>query len=154
LVAGLGLSIVTSQLVAASDVLRVVGTAYLIVLGVKTFQARPAQGAAASTTHAVGAWASTFALTITNPMTILSFAAMFSAIVLAKDLSRSGSALILPLGVFLGSAAWWLLLSAGVDRLRNRISDKQLQWINRGAGGLLLAFALASVIDFAARHVS
>jgi arginine exporter protein ArgO len=46
------------------------------------------------------------------------------------------------LGVFLGSALWWLGLSTMVSSVRHKLSAKTMQWINRLSGAILLAFAV------------
>jgi threonine/homoserine/homoserine lactone efflux protein len=145
LLAGLGLAAVSAVLVGYRAPLVVLGGAYLAYLGVRTFTSRPPQEAApVSAGGAIRAWASTFLLTLTNPATILSFAAMFSAI------DPGGRAAVLVAGVFAGSAVWWLTLSSAVGLVRSRLRPVHLRWINRASGALLVAMALASVL---AMHV-
>lgn len=79
LVAGVGLSLLTSTLVGEQLAIRLAGCAYLAFLGMRTFRAVPAEReAAVRADDAWRAWGSTFLLTLTNPMTIMSFAAMVS----------------------------------------------------------------------------
>ena len=80
----------------------------------------------------------TFLLTVTNPATVLSFAAMFSALTLGGDPRTSPWVLVG--GVFAGSAAWWFLLSFSVSKLRARIEALPLHWVNRASGMLLVGF--------------
>ena len=76
-------------------------------------------------------------------MTILSFVAVFAGLGLGAGAAASVSAaLSLVLGVVLGSAAWWLLLSAGVDLLRSRFDAGGLRWVNRVSGTVITAFGL------------
>src|SRR5918997_6693891 len=112
-VAALGLTFVTEFLIGGEAWLRLVGGAFLVFIGVRTFLARPVERAAPSARSGLpGAYASTFFLTLTNPTTILSFAAIFAGLEVAGDASGSAlSAMLLVLGVFLGSAAWWVVLS-------------------------------------------
>src|SRR5881409_981452 len=80
-VAGFGLTAVSNLLVSQQTWLRLIGGLFLCYLGVKSFFAGPAQTAAAPKSGALaGAYASTFLLTLTNPMTILSFAAVFAGL--------------------------------------------------------------------------
>ncbi len=95
------------------------------------------------------AYASTLALTLTNPLTILSFAAIFAGLGFASTSTSYVSAALLVLGVFLGSALWWLLLSTGVGLLRQRLDLAALRWVNRLSGMMILGFgvfALASIL--------
>ena len=142
LVAGLGLAALSSVAICGGSLLRVVGALYVAFLGVRTFLARPAtrEATAARTGDAWRAWASTLALTLTNPMTIASFAAMFSAIAGTPKASALYTPVLVS-GVFFGSAAWWLFLSTGVSRLGARLREPHLLWVNRLAGALLLGFA-------------
>ena len=75
-------------------------------------------------------------------MTILAFAAIFAGLGLANTSGSYGAAAILVLGVFLGSALWWLLLSGGVSLLRERFTTTGLQWVNRISGLIILGFGL------------
>src|ERR1700687_4920091 len=142
LVAGLGITALSSVFVGHDGILRIIGSAYLAFLGVRTFRAIPAQREANVRADAVWrAWGSTFLLTITNPTTIMSFAAMFSAISIRGNVAGWIHAPLLAGGVFLGSSAWWLFLSTATDRLRSRFSTRHLVWVNRATGVLLVGFA-------------
>jgi len=110
---------------------------------------RDASGTAPSPGGLAAAWVSTFALTLTNPTTIISFAAIFAGLGLGRSVSGYGAASVMVLGVFLGSAIWWLFLSVGVGLLRSSLTPARLGWVNRGAGAIIAAFgvvALASLL--------
>ena len=92
-----------------------------------------------------GAFASTFLLTLTNPMTILSFVAVFAALGLGTTNPDPLSAAGLVVGVFVGSALWWLTLSAGVSLFRSRFDERGLRWVNRLSGAIIVAFGLAAI---------
>jgi threonine/homoserine/homoserine lactone efflux protein len=146
-VAALGLTFVTAFLVGGQAWLRLVGGAFLLFLGVRTFLARPAERAApAARSGLPGAYASTFFLTLTNPTTILSFAAIFAGLGVAGDASGDVlSAMLLVLGVFLGSAAWWFVLSGATSLFRTRLSVRGLRWVNRISGTVIAAFGVLAV---------
>ena len=78
---------------------------------------------------------STFALTITNPITILAFAAIFAKMGMSKESGLLDIG-ILVAGVFLGSLVWWLGLSFGIAGLR-RVGTVRLVWVNRISGAIL-----------------
>ena len=123
------------------------GGAFLCYLGLKTFLAKPAgQSASASGTGLLGAYVSTFFLTLTNPVTILAFAAIFAGLGMASGGGNYVSAGILVLGVFLGSALWWFILSSGVGLFRKRFDLQGLRWVNRASGIIILGFGLISLI--------
>ncbi len=86
----------------------------------------------------------TFVLTLANPTTILSFAGIFAGV---SGLRRLDVEMVpaLLLGVFVGSAAWWLTLSGIVGIIHHRISDRAMLWINRLAGAALVGFGLVTL---------
>ena len=139
-IAAFGLTTVMGLLVGIQLWLRAVGGLFLLYLGVCTFFAKPADRAAQTRgTGLFAVYASTFLLTITNPMTILAFLGMFSAI-LPTDGAPSPVSLVL--GVFLGSAAWWLALSGLVGLVRERFTPEWMQWVNRFSGMIITGFAI------------
>lgn len=152
LVAAFGLTAVSSLLVSQTVWLRVVGGLFLLYLGARTFLARPGERAAAVEGRGLlGAYASTLALTLTNPMTILSFVAIFAGLGLGETAGDYGAAALLVLGVFLGSALWWLLLSGGVSLLAGRLTPARLVWVNRLSGLVILAFGIVTLVSLARR---
>ncbi len=143
-VAAFGLTAVTDVLVGGERWLRLLGGAFLCYLGARTFRARPAERAAGPVPGGLAAaWASTFALTLANPATILSFAAVFAGLGAGASGYAGASALVL--GVFAGSALWWLVLSIGVGLLRARLRGA-LSWVNRLSGALLAALGAAALL--------
>jgi threonine/homoserine/homoserine lactone efflux protein len=145
-VAGFGLTVISGFLVDQRFWIQLIGGIFLLTLGVKTLRSVPAErAAAASGTGLTASYASTLLLTLTNPMTILSFAGIFAALGVADTGGDLSAAALLVLGVFLGSAAWWLLLSGGVGLLREKLSGGVLGWTNRLSGVILLAFGIVAV---------
>jgi threonine/homoserine/homoserine lactone efflux protein len=149
-VAGFSLTFISSFLVGQQLWLRLFGGLFLLYLGIKTLLSKPAEQAAkADGTGLLGAYASTFLLTVTNPLTILSFVAIFAGLGLANTSGSYVSALILVLGVFLGSALWWFLLVGGVGLFRTKFNTQGLLWVNRISGMIITVFgviALAGLI--------
>jgi threonine/homoserine/homoserine lactone efflux protein len=149
-IAGFGLTFISSLLVSQQVSLRLIGGAFLCYLGVRTFLAEPSrqeQAAQAGGNGLVGAYASTFFLTLTNPMTIISFAAIFAGLGLASAGGDYVSAAVLVLGVFVGSALWWLLLSGGVGLFRARLGPHTLRWVNRISGLIIAGFGLLALLS-------
>lgn len=75
-------------------------------------------------------------------MTIFSFMAIFAGFGLASNARNYADATLMTLGVFVGSAAWWLFLSNIVARFRSRITPRWMQQVNRISGAIILAFAV------------
>jgi putative LysE/RhtB family amino acid efflux pump len=88
--------------------------------------------------------ATTFTLTLANPMTILSFTAIFAGLGLSLDSDRASSALLVA-GVFAGSMLWWVLLTGGVTLLRRRLDERWIRRINTASALVILMFATISV---------
>jgi threonine/homoserine/homoserine lactone efflux protein len=145
-IAAFGLAIITSFLVEQQVWLRLFGGLFLCYLGVRTFLAKPAEKAAeASEGGLLSAYLSTFVLTLTNPLTILSFAAIFAGISSSMDGAIITGGLSLVLGVFLGSAAWWLFLSGLVSLFRSRFDQNAMVWVNRISGAIILTFGVVAL---------
>jgi threonine/homoserine/homoserine lactone efflux protein len=153
-VAGLGLTFISSFLVNQQMWLRLVGGAFLCYLGIKTLLAKPADEAAeARGTGLLGAYGSTFFLTLTNPLTILSFAAIFAGLGIAETGGSYASAATLVLGVFAGSALWWLLLSGSVSLFRRKFTPQALVWVNRISGLVVVGFGVFALWSLAASWI-
>ena len=145
-IAGFGLTAISGFLVAQGDWLRLIGGAFLVYLGARTFLTQPAERPAGAAGRGLAsAYASTFALTLTNPVTILSFAAIFAGLGLAEREADYGAAVALVAGVFTGSAAWWLLLSGGVSLFRRAFTPSRMRWINRLSGAVLTGFGVLAL---------
>jgi threonine/homoserine/homoserine lactone efflux protein len=121
-VAGFGLTAVSNFLIGQKFWLGFVGGLFLCYLGVRTFVSRPVEEPAEIRSRGLfSAFLSTFFLTITNPMTILSFVAIFAALGLGKSPNYTNATALVG-GVFAGSALWWLLLSSGAAFFRSKVT--------------------------------
>jgi threonine/homoserine/homoserine lactone efflux protein len=140
-VAGFGLTAVSSFLVGQRFWLGLVGGLFLCWLGIRSFLAKPAlQSPESRPAVAAGpAYISTLGLTLTNPMTILSFAAVFAGFGLGASTGYRQAGLLIG-GVFLGSATWWLMLSGASAMLRSRVTPGWMQAVNRISGVVIVAF--------------
>ncbi len=139
-IAAFGLTVITDLLIENAFWLKIVGGCFLLYLGIKTFREKPAEHAAqVNQSGNFGAYLSTFFLTITNPMTILSFAAIFAG---TMFIGTTSAPIVLVAGVFAGSACWWLTLSLGVGLMRDRLTANHMAWINRFSGMIIVAFGI------------
>ena len=145
-IAAFGLTAVTDLLIDWRRVLGIVGGLFLLWLAWRTFRSVPREAApedAGRRRGLPGAYLSLLGLTLTNPMTILSFAALFVGLgVTGGDL---GGAMLLTLGVFAGSALWWVVLTAAVAALRTRLTTTGLRRVNIASGLLIGAFAIGAI---------
>ncbi len=147
-VAAFGLTLISNILINQQAWLRLIGGLFLCYLGIKTFLAKPAKRAALAKGNGIpGAYISTLILTLTNPMTILSFAAIFAGLGLADTDGDFVSAGALVLGVFIGSLLWWLILSGSVGVFREKLNPQGMKWINRVSGSIITGFGLAALLS-------
>jgi threonine/homoserine/homoserine lactone efflux protein len=146
-VAGFGLTFISNLLLSRQLWLHLIGGVFLCYLGIRTIVTKPADHAASANGNGLlGAYASTFFLTLTNPMTILFFAAIFAGLGLGGTDRNYMSAGVLVFGVFIGSALWWLILSGGVGLFRSKFNAHRLQWVNRISGFIITGFGAFALL--------
>jgi len=142
-IAAFGLSAISDLLVANQFSIRLIGGAFFVFLGVKIALARPGDGGEIKASSGlVRAFISVFGLTLTNPMTILAFAAIFSGLGLVKGNTVNSSPVLLVAGVFSGSALWWVTLGMSVALFRKKMTHRALTGINRTAGAMIFLFGI------------
>jgi threonine/homoserine/homoserine lactone efflux protein len=145
-VAAFGLTAISGILIGQQFWLGLFGGIFLCYLGLKTFTSRPAPEQAQIKGRTLSAtYMSTFLLTLTNPATILSFVGLFAGFGFGQAPDYS-SATAVVLGVFAGSAIWWLILSSGVGMLRERLTPEWMTGINRLSGAVLVAFGVTTLL--------
>lgn len=145
-IAAFGLTMVADFLVRYQALLQLVGGVVLCYLGYSTYFAQVADAQASDkTTGLWRAYWSVFLLTITNPLTIFMFMAIFAGLGVMPGIDSYIAASVFVLGVFSGSAAWWLFLSGAVSHYRKAVNPIFLSWINKGAGLALGGFGIAAL---------
>jgi threonine/homoserine/homoserine lactone efflux protein len=148
MIAGFGLTFISGFLVTQQIWLRVIGGLFLCYLGIRTFRSHPSGDAVQTQSKGLaGNYLSIFFLTLTNPMTVLSFTAVFAGLGLVGNTGNYLSASLLVLGVFSGSAFWWLVLSLGVGFFRERVTHRWMSLINRFSGVVIITFGIMSLIS-------
>jgi threonine/homoserine/homoserine lactone efflux protein len=142
-ISAFGLTLVSDWILSGRIWFHLLGGFFLIILGIRTFLAKPLE-TNVTITHKtlIGDFVSTFFLTLANPLTILSFVAVFAGIGLSSA-PQSAPALIF--GVFIGAALWWLILSEGITLFRSKITHDVMKWVNRIAGVLITALGLLAI---------
>lgn len=151
-IAGFGVTALSALLLDHRTAIRVGGGLLLLYLGAQSVRADPTSTRlATATTSADGRarglvrdYGSTFLLTLTNPVTVLAFVAIFAGTGVATSGDARDVAALVG-GVFTGSALWWLALSTLVSRFRTRLGPTSMQWVNRSAGAVLVGFGLLAL---------
>lgn len=155
-VAAFGLAAVSALLVRERLWLQAAGGLFLLYLGLRTWRENSAEMpapahllAVAGGPHAPGSGLATYVsavgLTLTNPMTILSFVAVFAGFGLAAAPGASAAAFLVA-GVFLGSALWWVILSFSAGFISRRLGGRGARVISRSAAAVLLAFGGVALV--------
>lgn len=143
-VAAFGLTAISGFLLGQSFWLGLIGGLFLTYLGISTLLTKPVkleEEKNPARTNLIQAFLSTLGLTLANPPTILAFAAIFAGLGLASG-NDYGAASLVVLGVFLGSASWWVVLAAGAGWLRSRVGPGLVRGINIVSGLSILGFAV------------
>ena len=144
-IAGAGLVSLSSLLLQYKNIISMLGALFLFWLAIKTIASYKNITLYSTKIKRASAWrifVSSFFLTITNPMTILFFTALFTSVGLLNLSATHAGAISIILGVFLGSAIWWVVLSGGVINIvRGKLSGRVLAAINFASGLTLLGFA-------------
>lgn len=155
-IAALGLTLISAFLIDQANWLRLIGGTYLCYLGIKTFRSKPAMQVAEAATRGhglLGAYTSTLFLTLTNPLTILSFAAIFAGLGAGAASGNVWGALLMVTGVFLGSCAWWMILVTLTSLFQSRLSMVGLAWVNRVSGGIIFVFGVIALYGIIAAWI-
>jgi threonine/homoserine/homoserine lactone efflux protein len=146
-IAAFGFSAALVFLTGHEATFRLIGGLFLLAVAVRTFTAKPPTGEDESPPPKTcfGGFITGLTLTLTNPVTILAFVGLFAGIGVTGTLAFAQAA-VLVLGVFIGSAAWWLTLSSGVALVRHRISEERLTLINHITAVALALFGIWAVV--------
>lgn len=137
IIAAFGLTFISDWILLYQNWLGVAGGVFLIAIGVRALLLRdipepePLDGE-----KIVGVFASAFALTISNPITILAFAAIFAKFGVGADAAMVHLAVVVA-GVFVGSALWWLGLTFGIAWVKRRARRVTLGWVHHASGAIL-----------------
>lgn len=155
IIAGFGLTFIADWLLGYQDWLRLFGGGFLLYIGVSALRGDPLAGTQGQRDPEtlLADYVSTFLLTLTNPITILAFLAIFAALGFSGAEATLARAVILVLGVWLGSLLWWGALSFGAGMLRLTFQRRHLIWISRGSGGILVISGMALLGSLLAQHI-
>ncbi|MDP5272922.1 LysE family translocator [Chengkuizengella axinellae] len=146
-VAGFGLAFISNFLLNQKYILQTVGGVFLVYLGIRIFLTKPHKGVSSSNfrehSSVFSDYISAFFLTLSNPVTILSFLAIFSGLGIGSmENPNYFVSVSLVVGVFLGSAGWWFILTTLASLLINRMNNAHLQWVNRMSGIFIFSFGV------------
>lgn len=150
-IAAFGITSVSHFLISYQTPIRLIGGIFLIYLSIKIFFQNATYHLPKKDLRGSywGSLLSAFFLTITNPMTILSFVAIFSGIANLNYLKNTYfAASLFVLGIILGSFIWWVILSSSIASfLKRKMNTRLLGIINIFSGFILLGFGIQSLLS-------
>ncbi len=151
-IAAFGLTAISGFLLSYQHPIQYIGSVFLFYLAIKIFLSKPtaadSPAESPSSKSLLKTYSSTFLLTITNPVTILSFIALFAGLGVVAESATWISSTLIVLGVFLGSALWWFVLSLVFGMIKHKVSNNWLVWINRGSGVLIAVLGIIGLMRF------
>ena len=147
-IAAFGLSFISTFLINNQVILKLIGGLFLLFLGIKILFSKNSleDYSKIKKTNFITSYTSALFLTLTNPITILLFASIFSWWSIVIDDNSNKEAYMLISGIFTGSLIWFTLLSSVVGILRSKFVTKHLIWINQLSAIILIGF---SILTFA-----
>ncbi len=164
---GFGLTWIAQMIEGYATIIELVGGAMMVWMGYRTYVSLPVprcldskadgegangEGTSSSGTNLVRAMVSTFALTVTNPVTLLSFGVMFAGLGgLAGGAGSFNDAGFVVAGVVAGSTGWWLALTTIIGLFHTKIDERAMRIINRACGTLVVGCGLAVLVHLAVK---
>ncbi len=145
-VAAFGITLISDFVTGFQSWIRLAGGVLLLVMGLYIFRSRlSAQIAPKRTIEHTKNFISTFFLALTNPMTLVAYAAVFSGLRSGQIVNNRFFLPMLITGVFFGSLSWFSLLTSLTYVFKKNITSRRLTVVNRIAGCLLMLFGFIAV---------
>jgi len=145
LIAGLGLSMISNILINQSLYIKLLGGLFLIYLAYQEIKPHKDKAAVSHSDIGLKLAIEVFVLTLMNPLTILSFIAIFASI--ANGPTSVWQSSIMVLGVFLGSMVWWIILGGIITKIRHKLSSQWKDRIRYCSAFILFLFGISAVIN-------
>ncbi|VVC76986.1 hypothetical protein AQUSIP_23130 [Aquicella siphonis] len=146
-IAAFGFTAITDFLTGYQFWIHLLGSLFLLFLGIGMMRSpiRTLHAPLTQETHSMHAFVSAFFLTITNPVTIFSFMAVFAGLGLGSIYKGYDGAVYTVAGIMVGSTLWEFMLSISIKGIFHRsINHTMMRIINYISGSTILAFAALS----------
>ncbi|MCK9641102.1 MAG: LysE family translocator [Prolixibacteraceae bacterium] len=146
LVAGFGLSIIIDFIRAYELYFKLVGFFVLLLLGIYIFRSNPTkqiQDYKRRGSSHLQDFLTTFLVTLSNPLSVFVFMAIFTGYSIVLQFSRPLEALLTFGGIFIGGSLWWFIITGFANLFRHKLTISTLYWANKiiGLGVILVAVA-------------
>jgi threonine/homoserine/homoserine lactone efflux protein len=149
IIAAFGISFISDFIEQQQFILRIIGSAILILLGLRIFLTNPAiqiRKQKLKKNNLFADFISIFFLTLSNPVTVFVFGAVFASSGIIKVQNSFLDLVLVVIGVFVGAMVWWLILVNIVNLFRSKFRLKRLWWINKITGAVIFLFGLFVLI--------
>jgi len=145
-IAGFSITLAIQLLIREEFWIRLVGGIFLMVIGVVYYRMPSRSLEAGPDVSSVNSdFVSAFLLNVTNPTTVLSFLAVLATLGIGRQRPLWQTSLLVA-GIFCGSMIWWTILVSAANRLRSRITDRTVRWMDHVAAIAIGGFGLANVL--------
>ncbi|MEA2042958.1 MAG: LysE family translocator [Bacteroidota bacterium] len=144
-IAGFGISLVKDFLLENQMPIRLVGSVFLAYMGYRIFISNPAKEVRKLRNEGNNFFkdfASSFLVTLSNPITIIAFGAIFAGFDMVGQEATHFHIFLLIVFVFAGALSWWVGLILVVSTFKHKIRLRNILWINRITGILIIIFAV------------
>jgi len=147
IVAGFSLTIIINFITTYEIYFKILGASMVVLLGLYIFMSNPAkdiQKFQRKGTSYLQDFLTAFLLTVTNPLSVFVFIAIFTSYSLVLQLSQLFEALLIIGGIFVGGATWWFVLTGLAHLFRHKLTINTLWWANKiiGLSVILIAVGL------------
>lgn len=139
IIAGFGVKFISDFMMEHQIWLRLIGSVFLLFMGIRISRSHIIQQMRTQMRNPPHSkyltdLVSMFFLTISNPLTIIAYGAIFAGLGLVEGEMGVRATNFLILGVFSGAVLWWMILGTTINFFRNKIRLRNLFWINKITG--------------------
>ena len=150
IIAGFGLTIIINFIEEKHVYFQVIGGLFILYIGLRIFYTNPVKQLKLQRlkkTQLSQDFMSVFLLTLSNPMAVFLFLAIMAAIKVASDSMSIAEISLLTAGIAGGAVLWWFILSSIANRFRRKIRLRNIWWLNKITGSVVVLFGLLAIIS-------
>lgn len=140
-----GLTFISDFLLKYQTIITVIGGVFVLIMGISQLLKKPGENRAQKPAEGAKMFLSSFTVGITNPAAILTFIFAFTYFGIG-EITGAVNGVLLVLGVFIGTYIWWGALSGSVCIINRRSGNRQLPYLNKIFGVILILFAAVIIV--------
>lgn len=148
-IAFFSLSMVMTFMQTHLDIIKFIGGVCILWIGTRIFLSNPAVQIRRNRAGKTDLWSdfiSILLLTLANPVTILTFIALFATLGIKSESIHPWHGLVMITGVFIGATLWWFTLTFLINIFRTKFKLRHILWMNRVAGGIIMLLGLLTIL--------